>query len=202
MLEPLTKKQKEIFDYLKSYIKKNGFSPSLEEIKDYLNLSAVSTVHEHIQNLRKKGYINQEMNQARGISIRTHTQVVGKAININITAQIKNKDLNILHANSDSIFINKDKIKGYGNLYGVIVKDDSMRKEGLKKNDLLIVADEKEIEDKRVYLCCSRSSSNLLIRKIRREKYNLKLESIAEEKTRTYKQVKIKGLVISMIRSF
>jgi len=51
----LTKKQKQVFDFVESYTKKNGFSPSLDEIRKYLKLSSVSTVHHYLKVLKEKG---------------------------------------------------------------------------------------------------------------------------------------------------
>src|SRR3990167_7314919 len=67
MYPTLTKKQKEILDFIKIYSQMHGYAPSLEEIKEHFRLSAISTVHEHIQNLKSKGFIQKEINQARSI---------------------------------------------------------------------------------------------------------------------------------------
>ena len=53
-MSPLTKRQQEIFEYISSYIDKNNYSPTYDEIKDNFGLSALSTVHEHITELINK----------------------------------------------------------------------------------------------------------------------------------------------------
>ncbi|PIR98139.1 MAG: site-specific DNA-methyltransferase [Candidatus Colwellbacteria bacterium CG10_big_fil_rev_8_21_14_0_10_42_22] len=63
----LTKRQKEILNYVTSYIANNGYSPSLGEIADNFNLRSVATVHEHIKNLEEKGFLEKKLNQPRGI---------------------------------------------------------------------------------------------------------------------------------------
>jgi|SRR3990167_8198464 len=67
----LTKKQKEVLDFLNKYAKKNGYAPSLEEIKGNFKLSSVSTAHYYIDKLQKEGYLQKESNQPRSISINT-----------------------------------------------------------------------------------------------------------------------------------
>jgi SOS regulatory protein LexA len=62
----LTPQQKKLLDFIETYYKKYGFSPSLEEMKRHLNVRAVSTVHQHVQALSKKGYIKKENNFPRG----------------------------------------------------------------------------------------------------------------------------------------
>jgi len=55
----LTKRQKQILDYIKKYIKENGYAPSLEEIRRYFRLSSISTIHQHIETLKEKGYLKK-----------------------------------------------------------------------------------------------------------------------------------------------
>ena len=64
----LTKRQKQILDFINNYLKKNDYSPSIEEIADYFDL-AVGTVHEHLENLKNKGYLNKPNNQPRSLEI-------------------------------------------------------------------------------------------------------------------------------------
>ena len=54
---PLTKRQREILTYLDGYAGKNGYAPSFEEIAEHFNYNSLATVHEHLSNLEKKGYI-------------------------------------------------------------------------------------------------------------------------------------------------
>ncbi len=65
----LTPKQKQIYEYVKKYIKKHDYSPSLEEIGKHFRL-AKSTIHQHIEALIEKGYLNKSENQARSIEIK------------------------------------------------------------------------------------------------------------------------------------
>jgi len=65
----LTKRQKQILDYIKEYIKKNDYAPTLEEIKKHFRLSSLSTVHQHLENLEAKGYLIRLENQPRSIQL-------------------------------------------------------------------------------------------------------------------------------------
>ena len=66
----LTKKQKQVFDFINTYIAENGISPTIEEIRKKLKLKAVSTIHEHINSLKEKGYLSKSENSARSLVIR------------------------------------------------------------------------------------------------------------------------------------
>jgi len=65
----LTKKQKQVFDFINTYISENGISPTIEEIRKKLKLKAVSTIHEHINSLKDKGYLSKSENSARSIIV-------------------------------------------------------------------------------------------------------------------------------------
>ncbi|MBU2545285.1 hypothetical protein KKC65_02435 [Patescibacteria group bacterium] len=66
----LTKKQKEILNFVEKYIRSNDYSPSLKEIGRKFKLSSIATVHQHIENLKQKGYLSKSKNSARSIVIR------------------------------------------------------------------------------------------------------------------------------------
>src|SRR5258708_17440113 len=66
---PMTRIQREILDYLNTYNDENGYAPSFEEIASRFNYSSLATVHEHLSNLERKGYITKRHNEARAITI-------------------------------------------------------------------------------------------------------------------------------------
>src|SRR5918993_5817102 len=66
---PLTKRQREILDFLTSYSEQNGYAPSFEEIARQFNYNSLATVHEHLTNLERKGYIKRAYNESRAIEI-------------------------------------------------------------------------------------------------------------------------------------
>jgi repressor LexA len=65
----LTKRQKEVLDYLVGFLNKNGYSPSFEEIANSLKLTSLATVHKHLSTLEKKGFIRRGYNQSRSIEV-------------------------------------------------------------------------------------------------------------------------------------
>src|SRR3954471_20818241 len=65
----ITKRQRQVYDFLQEFIQRNGYSPSFEEIGDGLGLSSLATVHKHISNLEKKGLLKRDYNRSRSIDI-------------------------------------------------------------------------------------------------------------------------------------
>lgn len=77
MVNYLTKREKEVLDFIKDYASKNGFAPSLDEIRIAMGLSSVSTIHEHITKLTNKGFLERHPNKARSVQLKQHgTNVV------------------------------------------------------------------------------------------------------------------------------
>ncbi len=65
----LTRRQKQVLDFLVTFINKHGYSPSFEEIGKGLRLSSLATVHKHLQTLSKKGFVRRGYNQSRSLEI-------------------------------------------------------------------------------------------------------------------------------------
>ncbi len=65
----LTKRQKEILDFIREYLQREGYAPSLEEIGARFGLSSVATVHKHVQNLVEKGLLRKAWNRSRSIEL-------------------------------------------------------------------------------------------------------------------------------------
>ncbi len=66
---PLTKRQKQILDHIRDFIAERGYAPSFEEIADHFGYSSLATVHEHLSNLERKGYIRKAYNESRSIEL-------------------------------------------------------------------------------------------------------------------------------------
>jgi repressor LexA len=65
----LTKRQREVYDYLADFIARNGYSPSFEEIGEAMGLSSLATVHKHLNNLEEKGLLKRDYNRSRSIDV-------------------------------------------------------------------------------------------------------------------------------------
>ena len=65
----LTRRQKEVMDFLSGFIEQHGYSPSYEEIAQGLNLASLATVHKHIQALETKQYLRRSYNHSRSLEI-------------------------------------------------------------------------------------------------------------------------------------
>lgn len=65
----LTRRQKQVYDFLAGFVEEHGYSPSFEEIGEGLGLSSLATVHKHISNLEQKGLLKRDYNRSRSIDL-------------------------------------------------------------------------------------------------------------------------------------
>ena len=76
----LTKRQRQIYDYISDFVARNGYSPSFEEIGDGMGLSSLATVHKHVSNLEKKGLLKRDYNRSRSIDVLPPKGTMKKAM--------------------------------------------------------------------------------------------------------------------------
>ena len=111
----LTKRQKEILDFVESYSQKKGYSPSFEEIRKHLKLASVSTVHFHISKLKEGGYLGKAENKARAISVASKEPMVKIPLLGTIAA---GAPIEAIHQN-EFIAVPKNILPNTGNLYAL-----------------------------------------------------------------------------------
>jgi repressor LexA len=81
----ITKRQREVYDFISAFVQKNGYSPSYEEIKHGLGLNSLATVHKHISNLEKKDLLTRDYNRSRSIDLLPPKGRLKQAMSVNTT---------------------------------------------------------------------------------------------------------------------
>lgn len=81
----LTRRQREIFDFISAFVEEQGYSPSLEEIADHFGLSSVATVHKHVQHLVEKGLLRKAWNRSRSVEPVPQSEREGSAEDAGLT---------------------------------------------------------------------------------------------------------------------
>ena len=77
-MKKLTKRQQEVFDFLKAFIETRGYPPTYKEIGDHFNISAMAAKH-HLQGIERKGFINMPMGKPRSIRVNENINIKVKA---------------------------------------------------------------------------------------------------------------------------
>jgi repressor LexA len=81
----ITRRQRQVYDFISEFVQKNGYSPSFEEIGEGLDLSSLATVHKHISNLEKKGLLTRDYNRSRSIDLLPPKGRLKQAMSVNTT---------------------------------------------------------------------------------------------------------------------
>ena len=77
-MQGLTKRQREIVDFIEAYVNDHRHSPSYRDIQKHFGFSSLGSVYNHIQILKKKGIINKETTQARSLSLSSNNKSTAK----------------------------------------------------------------------------------------------------------------------------
>lgn len=81
----ITKRQRQVYDFISDFVQKRGYSPSFDEIGQGLGLSSLATVHKHISNLEKKGLLTRDYNRSRSIDLVAPKGRLKQAMAVNTT---------------------------------------------------------------------------------------------------------------------
>ena len=131
----LTKRQKQVLDFIKNYIDKHDYAPSLEEIKKHLHLSSVSTAHYHVQALQNSGYLRKDENQPRALDVFVKQRLVQIPLLGKIAAGAPIEAIE----DKESIAVPQDKIKTGNNCFALQVVGTSMIDENIDDGDIVLV---------------------------------------------------------------
>ncbi len=194
----LTKRKKQIFDYIKKYIKQHDYSPSIPEMAKHFKL-AVSTIHQHIDELKKDGYLNKLDNQPRTIQI-SENKKSPDLVEIPLLGLIAAGQPIEAIENKETITVPKSNI-GSGEHYALKIQGDSMIDEGIFDEDTVIIRKQPAAENGETVVALI-NGSEATLKKIFKIKNGFKLQPANSAlKPIFVKNLQIQGKVISIIRN-
>ena len=142
---PLTKRQREILDYLNEFIQQHGYAPSLEEIGRRFGLSSLATVHKHLTNLQEKGFIKRAWNRSRSVEM-VPTRTGGRAVELPMLGYVAAGSPIEAVASTETIAVPEDLV-GKRDTYVLRVRGDSMIDEQIRDGDFVVVEDRKTADN-------------------------------------------------------
>src|SRR3989344_2497687 len=131
----LSKRQNEILQFITAYLTEHGYPPSYQEIADHFRLSSRATVHEHIQALRKKGYVAFKEGVKRSLEPTKKFIDFAKSVFLPLVGTITAGQP--IHAieEQETIAIPAELVKDPMNTFVLLVRGDSMIEEGIFDGD-------------------------------------------------------------------
>jgi DNA adenine methylase len=198
---PITKRQKQVFDFVKDYISRHGYSPTLGEIKKGLKLSAVSTIYQHIDALIVKGYISKFDNKARAIEISNTKN--RSLIKIPLLGTIAaGEPIEEITISGETVTLSREGLSSSGKHYALKVEGNSMIDEGIFNGDIVIIKEQQTADNGQTVVAII-DDNQATLKKIYREKNRFRLQPANQALLPFYRtEVEIRGIVVKIIREF
>ena len=147
-MEELTRKQKEILEFIKKTMFKKGVSPTFREIMQFFGFKSIKTVQDHLKALERKGYIKKDPNKSRSIILDDFSKTLKDTVRVPILGQISAGRPIFAEENIEG-YINLDKFltKHSKDIFALKVKGDSMIGAGILDGDYVIVKKQPTVEN-------------------------------------------------------
>lgn len=138
----LTKRQKEIFDYIGKYAAKTGYPPTVREIGKAVGLHSSSTVHAHLANLEKIGLLRRDPSKPRAIELlfdKAKRAVLPQGSGLPVVGNVAAGEPILAEENIDDYIEIPDVIGGEDGDYVLRVRGESMKDAGILEDDYVVV---------------------------------------------------------------
>ena len=196
----ITKRQKQVLDFITDYQEWKGYAPSLDEIRKKLKLSSVSTAHFHVSKLRDLGYVSKEENKPRSIEALGRETMIKIPLLGTITAgqpieAIQEKEM---------IAVPKSKIPLASEVYALRVVGNSMIDENINDGDVVLVRQQETAENGQKVVALI-DNHGATLKKFYKEREQIRLQPANKTMEplmfRNGKDVSIQGIVLDVIRN-
>lgn len=148
LMEALTRREKEVYDYICATIEENGYSPSVRDIRDNLGIKSTSTVHSYINKLEEKGYIRKQDGKSRTLTLESGQAAQKNKNRIPILGQVA-AGLPILAEQNIEGYIDfvPSSKRLAGELFALRVNGESMVEAGIMDGDYVVVCRTSYVEN-------------------------------------------------------
>ena len=195
----LTKRQREIYDYLKDHIRSRGYAPSIAEIGKQFHLSSPATVHKHLTHLEEKGLIRKQQNLSRAIEIIPES---GNTLSYHVLGEIAaGKPIEALDQ-SEVIDLLPDA--GDKDVFILRVKGNSMIEDHIQNGDYVIV-ERRNVAENGETVVALIDNDRVTLKRFYREGDRIRLQPSHPNMKPIFVRegdFAIQGVVISVLRKF
>ena len=195
----LTKRQREIYRYLKDHIRSQGYAPSITEIGKEFDLSSPATVHKHLSHLEEKGLIRKQQNLSRAIEVLPES---GNALSYPLIGEIAaGKPLEALDQN-EVVELLPDG--GDKDVFVLRVKGNSMIEDHIQSGDYVIV-EKRNVAENGETVVALIDNDRATLKRFYRENGRVRLQPAHPDMKPIFVRegdFTIQGVVISVLRKF
>jgi len=197
MSPTLTPKKQKILDYIKKYVNKKGYSPTLEEIAQKMRVSSKATIHQHLAELEDMHLITRGFNKARDIEIAepdvetTESYIAGQTAEVPVVGLITaGEPIEAIEDRSETLTVPKELVKNQ-NTYILKVKGDSMIESLIDDGDFVVV-EKRDYANNGDIVVALLEDGTATLKEFHKEKNYIRLQP----RNKKYKPLKVRSVVI------
>ena len=198
----LTRRQKEILDFLGRYIDRKGYAPTIEEIGEHFGLSSLATVHKHRTNLQEKGFVKRAWNRSRALEL-VPTRVGTRAVELPMLGFVAAGMPIEAVTGSETIAVPEDLV-GRRDTYVLRVRGNSMIDEQIRDGDFVIVEDRKTADNGEMVIALV-DGQDVTLKKFYKEHNRIRLQPANPTMQPIYVDpdgIQIQGVVVGVMRKY
>jgi len=200
-MNKLTKRQSEILKFVRDFMREYDYSPSHREIAEGMGLSSPATVHQHLQVLKSKGYLQCQSEAIRGIELTGQVMRLGRSIELPLVGLITAGEPIEAIEENETMAVPADLVSDE-NSYILKVKGESMIDEGILSGDYVVVERNHSPRNGDVVVALL-NNAYATLKKFYKETNCIRLQPAnATMKPIFCKDVAIRGVVKAIIRKF
>ena len=207
----LTKKQKELLDYIKKVNKEHGISPSYEEMKNKLSLKSKSGIHRIISALEERGFIKKLANKARAIEIVTSeknytskNENIAKVVEIPLYGKIAAGTPIEAISNISSFISTPDNMINRGEHYALEISGESMTGSGINDKDIAIIKRSSSATNGQIVVALV-DKTEATLKKLKKTSSNIVLlpsNDLYQAQSYEPSRVQIQGILVGLMRKY
>ena len=199
----ITRRQKEVIDFLSTFTTKHGYSPSYEEIAAGLGLNSLATVHKHVTNLQNKGMLQRAHNRSRSIDVIPQRKG-GRPLMDRLPLMGRIAAGKPVEAIEHAETISLGDILGNRECYALEVRGDSMRDEHIMSGDYVLVERTRTAREGEIVVALI-DGTDATLKRFFREGNQIRLQPSNSEMAPIYAlatSVAIQGKVLGVLRKY
>jgi repressor LexA len=199
----LTRRQRQVLDFITEFIDQNGYSPSLEEVGAHLGLSSVATVHKHVTRLVEKGLVRRSWNQNRSIEPVPQGSRV-RAVELPLVGRVAaGRPIEALE-DSETVSVPEAMVTRREKVFVLEVQGDSMIDEQIRNGDRVVVEERRTAENGEVVVALV-DGTEATLKKFYRDRSRVRLQpanTAMKPIVLDGRRVQVQGVVVGLIRQY
>jgi len=201
----LTKRQQEIFDFIKRYSARYGYPPTVRDIGKAVGLASSSTVHQHLANLEKIGILRRDPSKPRAIelldrAVQEVRNIVGSSDGLPLVGTVAAGQPVLAEENIEEYVHVPDVAGGELGEYVLRVRGESMKDAGILEGDLVVVRPQETADDGDIVVAMVGEEATVKRYFLESDHVRLQPENDAMEPIRS-REVRVLGRVVGLMRT-